>query len=70
MTVQYNACSLGPQSAEEAKALNFSRMDCLAKHNIERLDKKAAMAWFTKQPEDWKESRAARFTSRINQRRW
>lgn len=66
----HNACKLGPQTEAEAKRLNWQRMDCLAKHNIEKLDKQSAMKWFAKQPEEWKESRAARFTSRINQRRW
>lgn len=65
-----NMCKMGAQTKAEAKKLNWDRMDYLAKHNIEKLDKQSAMKWFAKQPEDWKVSRAERFTARIKQRRW
>lgn len=65
-----NACKLGAQTEGEAKKLNWHRMDCLAKHNIEKLDKQSALKWFAKQNEEWKKSRSNRFSSRLNARRW
>jgi hypothetical protein len=65
MTAEYNACSLGPQSAEEAKKLNWHRMDCLAKRYIKKFDSQAALKWFAAQDEEWQSARKARFMSRI-----
>jgi hypothetical protein len=70
MTAEYNACSLGPQSAEEAKKLNWHRMDCLANRNIKKFDIQAALKWFAAQDEEWQISRKVRLQSRLNERRW
>jgi len=65
-----NACSLGPQTAAEAKKQNWHRMDCLAKRYIEKFDSQAALKWFGTQDEAWKKSRKKKFQSRLNDRRW
>lgn len=67
----HNACSLGPQSEEEAKTLNWKRMDCLAKYQLNSgNDNKKLMEWFKSQNEEWQAARKQRFTARLNQRRW
>jgi hypothetical protein len=66
MTVQYNACSLGPQSAEEAKKLNWHRMDCLAVYKLKNeRDTSKIRAWFKTQNKEWQTDRSARFNSRL-----
>ena len=65
-----NACKLGAQTEEEARKQNWHRMDCLAQRYIEKFDKQASLKWFATQNQEWKDSRADRFSSRLNQRRW
>jgi uncharacterized phage-like protein YoqJ len=66
----YNACSLGPQTKEEAKKLNWHRLDCLTANKLKiETDSTKILVWFEKQDEEWKAARKARLKQRINSRR-
>jgi len=59
----------GPQSAEEAKKMNWDRMDCLAKYLLKNEpDHKKLIIWVNKQDKEWAASRKSRFLLRSNDR--
>jgi len=65
-----NACSFGPQTLEEAKRLNWQRMDCLLKEKLKKeLDRTKIIKWFEKQDSEWREYRRKTFNQQLNQRR-
>ena len=65
----HNAAKLGPQTEAEEIKWNWDRMDYLAQYQLaNERDHKKLIAWFTKQNEDWKESRRSRFIARSNEK--
>ncbi len=65
----HNACSLGPQSVEEAKKVNWFRLDCLTARKLKvEGDPLKLKKWFAAQDHEWQLARKERFYSRLNSR--
>lgn len=68
--IYHNACKLGPQTEKEAQALNFKRIDSLAKYKLANVfEKEKLVAWFKQQPEEWQKLRHDLFYARLRNKR-
>ena len=61
----HNASKFGPQSEDEAKQMNWHRMDCLTALKLRTLAAQQVLDWFNKQDSEWAESRRPKLKARL-----